>query len=207
MPIRDVADRAVAYGMPGAIVANDVLKIHEAAGKAIERARNGGGPTLLEVKSSRWHGHFVGDAQKYRPEENVEAARKRDCILNFQKRLLKDKVLRAQDPKRVGGKIQKEIEEAVTFARESPLPDDSELLDDLYAYRRSETPCVTFFQEARVGSVHQTNFVPGSRIPGSGKRRKRWVRRLTIRDEKGFPDGRRPALGEHNERHSIHLGH
>lgn len=132
MPIKNVADRAAAYNMPGTIVPNDLLKIYQQAGKAVERARAGEGPTLLEVKSTRWHGHFVGDAQKYRAKEEVGAAMKKDCIMDFEKKLINDKVLRKNDVKRIADKVRKEIEEAVEFARQSPFPDASELMDDLY---------------------------------------------------------------------------
>ncbi|MCP4694996.1 MAG: thiamine pyrophosphate-dependent dehydrogenase E1 component subunit alpha, partial [Desulfobacterales bacterium] len=74
MPVSDVAERAAAYHMPGVTVSNECLEIYEAAGAAVDRARKGEGPTLLEVKSRRWHGHYVGDAQKYRPPGDIEAA-------------------------------------------------------------------------------------------------------------------------------------
>jgi TPP-dependent pyruvate/acetoin dehydrogenase alpha subunit len=132
MPIKKVADRARAYDMPGAVVPNDILKIYEKAGEAVERARKGEGPTLLEVKSTRWHGHFVGDAQKYRLEKEVAAAKKKDCIADFEKKLLKDKTLRKAEIKKIDDMVNQRIEGAVDFARESPLPDQSELMDDLY---------------------------------------------------------------------------
>ena len=83
MPVGNVADRASVYHMPGMTLPNDFLKIFEGAAVAVERARKGGGPSLLEVKSKRWHGHFVGDAQKYRPQEDIEDAKKNDCISRF----------------------------------------------------------------------------------------------------------------------------
>jgi len=132
MRVNHVADRAAAYSIPGVTVPNDFFKIYEEAGKAVDRARKGGGPTLLEVKSTRWHGHFVGDAQKYRPAEDVEAAMSNDCIMDFEKRLLQDGTLGEQDIKEIKRKIEKEIEEAVAFARESPFPDASELMEDIY---------------------------------------------------------------------------
>jgi len=132
IPIKDVANRAESYNIPGKVVANDFFDIYVAAGEAIERARKGEGPTLLEVKCNRWYGHFVGDAQKYRDEESVKAARGEDCILKLEKALLKDRVLIKQDIEKMKKEIQKEIAEAVEFARRAPLPDDSELLQDLY---------------------------------------------------------------------------
>ena len=133
MTVENVADRAAVYGIPGVVVQNDVLAIFEEAGKAVERARKGGGPTLLEVKCARWHGHFVGDAQKYRPQEDVVAARDFDCILNFEKKLLDGGVLTEDSVTRIKEKVGAEIEKAVNFARESPFPEPHELMEDLYA--------------------------------------------------------------------------
>jgi TPP-dependent pyruvate/acetoin dehydrogenase alpha subunit len=132
MPVKDVAMRASAYNMPGVVVQNDFFEIYEEAGKAVERARKGEGPTLLEVKSRRWYGHFVGDAQKYRPEQDIAAAREHDCIKNFERNLLENKIIRKQDVRKIEEEIQKDVEEAVEFARQSPLPDASELMEDLY---------------------------------------------------------------------------
>jgi pyruvate dehydrogenase E1 component alpha subunit len=133
MPVADVIERAAAYHIPGVSVANDCLKIYEKAGIAVQRARKGEGPTLLEVKSRRWFGHFVGDAQKYRPAEDIEAARKLDCIALFEKTLKKRKILSNTALKKIKEKLVAEIDEAVEFARQSPFPDESELMDSLYA--------------------------------------------------------------------------
>lgn len=132
MPIKSVADRAAAYNMLGVMVSNDFFKIYEAAGNAIKRARSGNGPTLLEVKCHRWHGHFVGDAQKYRTKEDIGAAKKDDCIRKFENRLLKDNVLTKKEIKEIEQRILNEIEEAVEFARKSPFPDKSELMEGVY---------------------------------------------------------------------------
>ena len=133
MPIRDVADRARAYDMVGIMVPNEIMAIYQSAGEAVERAREGEGPTLLEVKSARWHGHFVGDAQKYRGEADVQTARRADCIADFEAVLIREKILSQTDVREVGEKIHDQIEAAVAFARESPFPEPSELMDDLYA--------------------------------------------------------------------------
>ena len=133
MPVTDVAQRAAAYGIPGIVLANDCLKIYEAAGRAVQRARKGQGPTLLEVKSMRWHGHYVGDAQKYRPAEDIEEAMKFDCIARFEEKLLQDKIISHSETKKTRQSIQNEIDSAVEFARQSPFPEASELLADLYA--------------------------------------------------------------------------
>ena len=132
MPVTSVSERAVAYDMPGVTVSNDLFKIYQAAGEAVRRARSGKGPSLLEVKSLRWHGHFVGDAQKYRPAENIAATRKDDCLLRLEKRLMKDKVIMKKDALNIQKKQIREIEAAVAFARRSPAPDPAELMEDLY---------------------------------------------------------------------------
>jgi len=133
MSIQNVADRAASYNMPGVTVPNDFMKIYEVAAEAVEKARKGKGPTLLEVKSARWHGHYVGDAQKYRGEKDVKKAKQADCIADFEKILAKDNVLSKATVKKVGESVQKRVEEAVAFARESSFPEPSELMDDLYA--------------------------------------------------------------------------
>jgi pyruvate dehydrogenase E1 component alpha subunit len=133
LPVTDVAQRAAGYNIPGIVLANDCLKIYEAAGRAVQRARKGQGPTLLEVKSRRWHGHYVGDAQKYRPAEDVEQAMKFDCIAQFEDKLLQDKIIRRSDVQKMRLGIQDEIESAVEFARQSPFPEASELMSELYA--------------------------------------------------------------------------
>jgi pyruvate dehydrogenase E1 component alpha subunit len=127
-----VADRAETYGMPGATVPNEFFAIYEQAEKAVQRAREGEGPSLVEVVSSRWHGHFVGDAQKYRPEEDVAAARHLDCIRDFEQGLLEAKALTGKQVETIHARVAEEIEKAVAFARSSPPPDPSELMEDLY---------------------------------------------------------------------------
>lgn len=133
LPIADVVQRASAYNIPGIVLANDSLKIYEAAGRAVQKARRGQGPTLLEVKSARWHGHYVGDVQKYRPAKDIEQALKSDCIARFEDRLLKDSIVDHDDTQNIRQRLQGEIESAVEFARQSPFPEPSELMADLYA--------------------------------------------------------------------------
>jgi len=131
-PVQDVARRASAYGIPGIDVSNDFMKIYAEAGKAIKRARSGEGPSLLEVKCKRWQGHFVGDQQKYRSENDIKAALKNDCVMSFREMLLKTKVLTKHALEKIDADIQSEIDAAINFARESDLPSDSELMEDLY---------------------------------------------------------------------------
>ncbi|RJR18482.1 MAG: thiamine pyrophosphate-dependent dehydrogenase E1 component subunit alpha [Desulfobacteraceae bacterium] len=133
MPIKDVADRAASYNMPGVVVPNDFLEIYAAAGDAVERARRGEGPTLLEVKSRRWHGHFVGDAQKYRAADDIEGARAQDCIARFENYLFSNNLLRPDEAAALDREIRDSVSQAIEFARNSPFPDPSELTEGLYA--------------------------------------------------------------------------
>jgi TPP-dependent pyruvate/acetoin dehydrogenase alpha subunit len=132
MPIQSVTSRAMAYGIPAVSVANDVLEIYEEAGKAVARARKGEGPTLLEIRSDRWYGHYVGDAQKYRGKEAVEKAMSKDTVLDFEKHLVKSKVLKKQDIEKIQAEVAAEVEKAVEFARACPYPDVSEMMEGLY---------------------------------------------------------------------------
>ena len=89
MSCGDIANRAVGFGMPGKIVdGHDFFAVHEAAQEAIERARSGGGPSLLEFKLNRYYGHFEGDAQTYRGKDEVKKLRESiDCIARFRTRV------------------------------------------------------------------------------------------------------------------------
>jgi len=134
--IESITERAAGYGMPGAIVdGNDLVAVYEAAAEAVDRARKGKGPTLLECKTYRIKGHFVGDPELYREKKEVEGWQKadKDAILRFEKKLIDTKALTKDKVKKIRESVQKEIEEAVKFAEESPEPDVSELMDGVYA--------------------------------------------------------------------------
>jgi TPP-dependent pyruvate/acetoin dehydrogenase alpha subunit len=132
--LEDLSLRAAAYGIPGATVdGDDVLKVLEEAEKAVARARKGNGPTLLECKTHRWFGHFAGDVQKYRSPKEIEEVRKFDPILKFQNLLLEMKVLTPKDVAEVEARVKSEIDEAVAFAENSPVPGVEGLLEDVYA--------------------------------------------------------------------------
>jgi len=132
--IPNLADRAAAYGIPGKTVdGNDVLAVYEAAGEAVARARKGEGPTLVECKTYRWRGHFEGDMQTYKTKEEVEEWVKKDPIPRFRKQLIEKGVLTEKDVDKIDQEINEEIEKAVKFAEESPLPAPEETLEDVYA--------------------------------------------------------------------------
>jgi len=130
MKNQNVADRAISYGISGECVENDFLKIYNVSQKMIEKARNGEGPSFLEVKSARWHGHYVGDAQKYRSKEDVNDAVKQDCIASFEQYLLKNKKIKKKNIETIRKVIAEDIATAVEFARASPMPEPSDLIDD-----------------------------------------------------------------------------
>ena len=129
----DVAERAAAYDIPGVVVnGNDVMAVYEAMSKAIDRARKGEGPSLVECKTFRIRGHYEGDPQAYRPEGEVDEWKKKCPIENFEAKLLEMKVLTKEKIDEIGATVKEEMEEAVRFAEESPYPDVSEVLTDVY---------------------------------------------------------------------------
>jgi pyruvate dehydrogenase E1 component alpha subunit len=134
--IESIAERAAGYGIPGAIVdGNDLVAVYEAAAEAVDRARKGKGPTLLECKTYRIKGHFVGDPEVYREKDEIEPWQKaeKDAILRLEKKLVDTKALTKEKVKKIRESVRKEIEEAVKFAEESPEPDVSELMEGVYA--------------------------------------------------------------------------
>jgi len=134
MNITDVANRAAAYGIPGEIVdGNDVLAVHEIIGKAVERARKGEGPTLVECKTYRHKGHSRVDPAKYRPKEEVEEWLGKDPIKNFRTYLLAAHFMTEMEIQQIEQNVSIKIEEAVKFALESPFPLAEEALEDVYA--------------------------------------------------------------------------
>ncbi|MEQ8693106.1 MAG: thiamine pyrophosphate-dependent dehydrogenase E1 component subunit alpha [Pseudomonadales bacterium] len=134
--IVDVADRAPGYGMPGVIIDGmDVIAVYEAAGEAIARARAGEGPTLLECKTYRYYDHVGvrGMGLSYRTDEEVEEWQKKDPIDQFEARLAEQDVLSAEAAEAVHQEVLTEIDAAIKFAEDSPYPDASAILEDVYA--------------------------------------------------------------------------
>jgi len=127
------SDRAAAYGIPGVHVAdNDPLAVYESAGEAVERARTGGGPTLMEIETHRYFGHFQGDAEAYRPENEVDELKKNDPIPRLKKRLLEDGVLDEDEAERLEEEARARVDEAFEFARQSPYPEAQEALEKVF---------------------------------------------------------------------------
>ncbi|MBI2877114.1 MAG: thiamine pyrophosphate-dependent dehydrogenase E1 component subunit alpha [Candidatus Tectomicrobia bacterium] len=132
--IRDVSDRAQAYGIPGVTLdGNDVIAVYQAAQEAVRRARAGEGPTLLECKTYRQRGHFEGDPMVYRPREEMEEWRRRDPIERFWGKLREMRLLEEADYQEMDRQIRAQIEEAIRYAEESPVPEPAAMREDVYA--------------------------------------------------------------------------
>lgn len=133
-PIDDLALRAGAYAMPGRIVdGQDVEAVYEATGEAIDRARRGDGPTLLEMKTYRYRGHSRADPAKYRPEGELERWKARDPIELLGARLAAEGLLSGEDQARARADMQVDIDAAAERARSAPLPTFEEIGAYVYA--------------------------------------------------------------------------
>jgi pyruvate dehydrogenase E1 component alpha subunit len=132
--LTNITDRAVAFNIPGISVdGNDVLAVYEVAAKAIARARKGEGPTFIEGKTCRLRGHFEGDTHLYRSQKEKDECRKRDPIPRFRKKLIEMKALTDKEADKIHQEVQKEMDEAVKFALDSPFPDPEDVLTDVFA--------------------------------------------------------------------------
>jgi TPP-dependent pyruvate/acetoin dehydrogenase alpha subunit len=130
----NVADRAASYNMPGVTVdGNDPIAVYNAAKEAIERARSGGGPTLIEAKTFRFNGHTMGDPGDYIPKEEYQAAQAADPYPKYRNWLVENGCASAAELDALDSEIAAEVEEAKKFAYESPLTDPSEVTTDVYA--------------------------------------------------------------------------
>lgn len=131
---KTIAIRAKAYDIPGETVdGSDVLAVYEVMKKAVDQARNGDGPSLIETKVFRWQGHYCGDPANYRPKEYLEEAHRKDPIAVFRAKLLKDKVVKEKELSTIEEAMIREIEDAVTFADKSAYPQVSEAFTDVYS--------------------------------------------------------------------------
>jgi pyruvate dehydrogenase E1 component alpha subunit len=134
MKLQNVADRGVAYGIPGQIIdGNDVLDVYQAACKAVQSARNGEGPTLIECKTYRHKGHSRVDSAKYRAKEEVQEWLAKDPIKRLRERMLRDNTLSQEEVERMEKRASAEVEEAARFALGSPYPAPEEALEDVYS--------------------------------------------------------------------------
>ena len=133
-----IADRAAAYSMPGVTVdGQDAIAVWEAAATAVERARRGEGPSLIECMTYRYYGHHQGDdTARYRTREEEQAARDRDCIRRFREQMLDQHLLTPAELDAIEAASRKKIDDAVAFAESSPLPKPADLFTDVYVPTR-----------------------------------------------------------------------
>ncbi|USK60292.1 thiamine pyrophosphate-dependent dehydrogenase E1 component subunit alpha [Peribacillus asahii] len=131
---KTIADRAIGYNIPGVRVdGKDVMAVYKAAEEAVQRARRGEGPTLIECVTYRNYGHFEGDAQKYKvDQEKKEHKQEKDAILQFRNYLLDQQLLSEKELISLEKSVGEAIEQAVKFSEESPYPEAADLLKDVY---------------------------------------------------------------------------
>lgn len=130
----DIYKLADAYEMPAdSVDGMSPEAVHEGVARAIKRARDGEGPTLLEIKTYRYKGHSMSDPAKYRTKEEVEEYKEKDPIDHVLDMIKKNKWATDQEIEAINARVEEEVEESVKFAEESPLPSDDELYKDVYA--------------------------------------------------------------------------
>ncbi|MBN7273946.1 ABC transporter substrate-binding protein [Ligilactobacillus pobuzihii] len=132
---KTIAERAAAYDIPGEKVdGKDFMAVYEAAGKAIERARKGEGPSLIECHTYREYGHFEGDEQTYKYDSDEEnALHERDDVKEFRDYAIKKKLFTEKVAKEIEEKSSQDVKDAVEFAKESPVPQPEALYTDVFA--------------------------------------------------------------------------
>jgi pyruvate dehydrogenase E1 component alpha subunit len=134
MAVENIADRAIAYAMPGEIVdGNDVLAVYETTRLAIDRARAGMGPTLVECRTFRMTGHSAHDDAGYVPKELFEEWEKKDPIPRYQQILIQEEIVKSAEIDQLQRQIVEEVDQAVDWAEKSPFPDPEECLTDVYS--------------------------------------------------------------------------
>jgi len=136
LSVEDVAARASAYNMPGVTVdGTDVLAVYEVAEQAVQRARAGGGPTLIECKTYRWriHSEQPGNPPDPRPREEIEMGLQHDPIALFGSQLIGQGIAAHAMLAQIDQEVQEAIEDAIAFAKSSPLPRPEDALLDVFA--------------------------------------------------------------------------
>lgn len=132
--VKDVADRAKGYDIPGVVVdGNDVEAVYNAVKKAADLARAGKGPTLIECKTYRWRTHFEGEPDSYRTPAELQAWKDKCPVKCYGEKLVAEKVLTEDDLKRIAAEVEDEMNRAIDYARKSPLPEPTDALQDVYA--------------------------------------------------------------------------
>lgn len=131
--IQDIADRAASYGFPGiAVDGNDVMAVYEVAKEAVDRARKGRGPTLIECKTWRWRGHFEGDPGTYKDPKEQEAWMDKEPVGRYRTFLEENGVMTSDETSAIDTMIDDEIDAAIAYASESPLPKPEDVVKDVY---------------------------------------------------------------------------
>ena len=131
--VLDIYRLADAYDMPGdSVDGMSCEEVHKGIERAVRRAREGGGPTFLEIKTYRYRGHSMSDPAKYRSKEELEEYKEKDPITNVLKTIMDNNFATQEEIDAINEKVRVEVEASVKFAEESPYPDDSELYKDIY---------------------------------------------------------------------------
>jgi pyruvate dehydrogenase E1 component alpha subunit len=131
--VKDIADRAAGYAMPGRVVdGNDVLALLDAFSECLGRARRGEGPSLIEAKTYRWKGHWTGDPEVYRPREEVAAWMEKCPLKRFRAHLLENSIAGEKELDAIDERARQEVAEAAEFALASPEPDPAHVMDGMY---------------------------------------------------------------------------
>jgi pyruvate dehydrogenase E1 component alpha subunit len=129
----DIYTMADAYGMPGdSVDGMSCEEVHKAIERSVRRAREGDGPTFLEIKTYRFRGHSMSDPAKYRTKEELEEYKEKDPINTVLKTIMDNNWATEQEITTINDKVKAEVEASVQFAEESPYPDDNELYKDVY---------------------------------------------------------------------------
>ena len=129
----DIYKLADAYEMPGdSIDGMSAEAVHESVARAVKRAREGDGPTLIEIKTYRYKGHSISDPQKYRTKEEVDEYKQRDPIQMVLSTILAKKYATQAEIDAINARVNDTVTAAVKFAEDSPFPDDSEVYKDIY---------------------------------------------------------------------------
>jgi pyruvate dehydrogenase E1 component alpha subunit len=138
VPVKDLAERARSYAMRSDVAdGNDFFDVHARAGEAVARARAGEGPTLLECKTYRFFGHYVGDPLRYRTKEEAEEwIQRRDPLPRFESHVVEAGLVDGDDLRRIDAEVEEELALAVREAEAAPLPDVAEVATDVYVRER-----------------------------------------------------------------------
>jgi TPP-dependent pyruvate/acetoin dehydrogenase alpha subunit len=132
--VKDIADRAKGYAIPGAVVdGGDIEQVYGTVAEAVARARLGQGPSLIEAKTYRLWGHWIGDPESYRSREEVEKQWRRDPLPIYENKLVGEKILNLSSKEKLEAEVKNEIDKAVAFMQAQSFPKPESALEDLYA--------------------------------------------------------------------------